>query len=236
MSALDVISVKNPKSPVAEAYRTLRTNIQFSSLDKELKIIAITSSGPNEGKTTTIANLAVTMAQSGSKVLLIDCDLRKSQIHNHFGLNNHKGLTNVLAQQLPLEEAITQTTVMGLDILTAGPKPPNPSELLGSNTMQAFLQRVSQEYDRVLLDAPPIGVVTDAAVLSAIVDGIILTVASGQVTIDAAQRSKELLEKVNANILGVVMNKIPVEGKGYYGYYYYYYDTDKPKLKSRKGK
>ncbi|MEW9123455.1 MAG: CpsD/CapB family tyrosine-protein kinase [Thermotaleaceae bacterium] len=236
MSALDVISVKNPKSPVAEAYRTLRTNIQFSSLDKELKIIAITSSGPNEGKTTTIANLAVTMAQSGNKVLLIDCDLRKSQIHNHFGLNNHKGLTNVLAQQLPLEEAITQTTVMGLDILTAGPKPPNPSELLGSNTMQAFLQRVSQEYDRVLLDAPPIGVVTDAAVLSAIVDGIILTVASGQVTIDAAQRSKELLEKVNANILGVVMNKIPVEGKGYYGYYYYYYDTDKPKLKSRKGK
>lgn len=234
-STSDVISIKKPKSPVAEAFRTLRTNIQFSSLDKELKSIVITSSGPNEGKTTIISNLAVTMAQSGSKVLLIDCDLRKSQIHNHFGLNNHKGLTNVLAQQIPLEEVLKKTAVMGLDVLTAGPKPPNPSELLGSNTMKIFIQSVAQDYDRILLDAPPIGVVTDAAVLSSIADGTILTVAAGQVTIEAAKRSKELLEKVNTNILGVVMNKVPVEGKDYYGYYYYY-SEDRPKPKSRRKK
>lgn len=235
MHTSEVISLINPKSPVAEAYRTLRTNIQFSSFDKDLKSIVVTSSGPGEGKTTTICNLSVTMAHSGSKVLLIDCDLRKSQVHKKFQLSNHQGLTNVLARQMPLEDALKQVGIEGLDILTAGPKPPNPSELLGSQAMKDFIKEVSQEYDRVLIDAPPVGVVTDGAILSTVVDGTILVVASGQVAIEAAKRSKELLEKVKANIIGVLLNKIPVDGRGYYGYYYsYYYNEDKPESKSGK--
>ena len=237
MTATKIISIDNPKSPIAEAYRTLRTNIQFSSFDKELKSIVVTSSGPGEGKTTTVCNLAVTMAQSGSKVLLLDCDLRKSQVHKYFGLNNSQGLTTILAKHLPLQEAIKQTNVIGLDILTSGPKPPNPAELVGSNAMKEFIQQMTHEYDRVLIDAPPVGVVTDAALLSTVADGSILVVAAGQVGIEAAQRAKSLLDKVNANIIGVLLNKIPIEGKGYYGYYYYhYYEDEDTSIIKTKGK
>lgn len=227
MSIGNIVSIDNPKSPIAEAYRTLRTNIQFSSFDKVLKSIVITSSGPGEGKTTTACNLAVTMAQSGSKVLLIDSDLRKSQVHKYFDLNNNQGLTTVLAKQISIEEAIKKSNVFGMDILTAGPKPPNPAELVGSKAMREFIQEMCQQYDRVIIDAPPVGVVTDAALLSTAVDGTILVVASGHVAIEAAQRSKSLLENVNANIIGVLLNKIPMDGRGYYGYYYYhYYDEE----------
>ncbi|SMB88947.1 capsular exopolysaccharide family [Desulfonispora thiosulfatigenes DSM 11270] len=228
MSLLDIISLKNPKSPIAEAYRTLRTNIQFSDLDKALKTIIITSSVPGEGKTTSICNLAVTMAQANSKVLLIDCDLRKSQLHKRFELSNSKGLTNVLAQKIPHQDIIQKTAIEGLDVLTAGPKPPNPSELLGSNAMKDFIAEMSKEYDRVLIDAPPIGVVTDAGILASFADGVILVVAARQVPIEGAQRSKELLERVQANILGVLLNKIPNDSRGYYSYYYYheYYEND----------
>ena len=230
-----IIAMDNPKSPIAEAYRTLRTNLQFSSLDKEMRSIVVTSTGPGEGKTTTICNLAVTMAQSGIKVLLIDCDLRKSQVHKHFELSNNRGITNVLARHASFEEAVKRTQTMGLDILTAGPKPPNPAELVGSNVMKEFIREMTKEYDRVLIDAPPVGVVTDAALLSTIVDGTILVVASGQVNIDATQRSKSLLQKVNANILGGLLNKIQVDGKGYYGYYYYdYYEDDHVSASKRK--
>lgn len=237
MSIDNLISISNPKSPVAEAYRTLRTNIQFSSFDKELKSILITSSGPGEGKTTTICNLAVAMAQSGNKILLIDCDLRKSTVHKVFGLNNKSGLTNILAQRLSCQEVVQKTVVAGLDILTSGPKPPNPAELVGSNTMKEFISQMTKEYDRVLIDAPPVGIVTDAALLSTIADGTILVVAAGQVNIEAAQRSKSLLQKVNANILGVLLNKISVEGRGYYGYYYYdHEDGENSNTKNRSKK
>lgn len=234
----DIISLENPKSPVAEAYRTFRTNIQFSSFDKELKSIVITSSGPGEGKTTTTCNLAVAMAQSGKKVLLVDCDLRKSQIHKNFGLSNQQGLANILLKQLPHTEIIQRTYVENLSVLTAGPKPPNPSELLGSNAMKSFVQKITQDYDNIIFDTPPVGVVTDAAILSAIVDGTILVVASGQVAVEAARRSKALLENVNANIIGVLLNKIPLEGRSYYGYYYYhyYYDGNGEKRKAEKRK
>lgn len=228
MSLLDIISLSKPKSPIAEAYRTLRTNIQFSDLDKTLKTIIITSSAPGEGKTTSICNLAVTMAQANNKVLLIDCDLRKSQLHKRFELSNQKGLTNILAQKIPHQEIIQKTKAGALDVLTAGPKPPNPSELLGSKAMKDFLSLVSKDYDRILIDAPPIGVVTDAGILSTITDGVILVVAAKQAPIEAVQRSKELLDRVNANILGVVLNKIPNDSRGYYSQYYYqdYYGED----------
>jgi capsular exopolysaccharide synthesis family protein len=234
MNRKNIFALDNPKSPVAEAYRTLRTNIQFSSLDKELKSIVITSSSPKEGKTTTICNLAVTMAQSGNKVLLMDCDLRKSQLHHYFELNNDQGLTNVLAQQVSFEEAVKETVTVGLDVLPSGPKPPNPSELLGSNAMKEFVKKMEEKYDKILIDAPPVGIVTDASILSTIADGTILVIASGQVAIEAAQRSKALLQKVNANIIGILLNKLPREGRGYYGYYYYHYYDDEGNIQYAK--
>lgn len=217
----------NPKSPTAESYRVLRTNIQFASVDKPVKVIAATSSTPGEGKTTTIANLAITFAQSGSKVLLIDADLRKPRVHKVFYISNTTGVTSVLAQRIDYTGCVTQTTIDNLYVLPAGPIPPNPSELLSSNAMKNLLAELRGSFDVILIDAPPVGVVTDAAILSTISDGTILVVGSGSVEIEAAQRSKELLEKVNANILGVVLNKITKENYGNYYFSYYYYSEDK---------
>ncbi len=218
-----IITEKSPKSPVAEAFRTLRTNIQFSNIDKNIKTITITSSGPAEGKSTVITNLAVTMAKGNKKVLLIDADFRKPRLNAFFGLSRHIGVTNVLAEDIEYKEVVQQTDIENLDFLASGPIPPNPSELLGSNKMKEFVQKVKEDYDIVLIDAPPVGLVTDAAVLSTIVDGTILVCAVGQANIQAARNAKLLLEKVNANILGVVMNKVPVKGGGYYKYHYYQY-------------
>lgn len=225
----------NPKSPVAEAYRVLRTNIQFASVDKPVKVILVTSSGPEEGKSTTVTNLAISFAQSGGKVLLIDADLRKPTVHKSFGLSNATGMTTVLAQHVDYKTCIVEGKIDNLYILTSGPIPPNPSELLSSNAMKSFIRMLREDFDTILLDSPPAGVVTDAAILSAIVDGTILVVASGKVEIEEAQRAKELLQKVNANILGVVLNKIAKNnGHIYYFNYNYYADDAKPKKKSRK--
>jgi len=221
----ELISLDNPKSPVTEAFRTLRTNIQFYNVDKELKTICITSSGPGEGKTTTICNLAITVARTGKRVLLIDGDLRKPQVHKVFNVVNSKGLTNVLAKQADLSEAVKAVDdVNGLYVLTSGPKPPNPSELLGSNRMKEFLKEAAENYDLILVDTPPVGVVTDPAVVSTMVDGTILVVRSHQTNMEEARRAKQLLENVKANILGVVLNSIPVSGRTYYRYYQYYED------------
>lgn len=221
MSLKTLISLNHPKSAISEAYRSLRTNIQFSSLDKSIKTIAITSSGPGEGKTTTISNLAIAMAQANKRILLIDADLRKPKIHKQFELNNVSGLTNALVLNTPLEDVIRKSTIAGLDILTSGPKPPNPSEILGSKAMKLLIGESKRKYDKVLLDSPPIGVVTDPAVLSAIADGTILLVNFGKTHIEEAQRAKQLLENVNTNILGVVLNRIPTNDKGYYKCFYY---------------
>jgi len=229
---------EKPKSPISEAYRVLRTNIQFSSVDKPLKVIAITSSGPNEGKSTTISNLAITFAQSGSKVLIVDADLRKPTIHKLYDFRNQLGLVNILAKKEALGICIHDTLVDNLYVLTSGPIPPNPSELLQSESMKKFLDEVTEIFDIVLIDTPPVGSVTDAAILSSMVDGIILVAASGQVKIDEIKRSKELLEKVNANIIGVVLNKLDKNAQGNYYYYYYYYygETDDPKMNKKRKK
>ncbi|WHH57520.1 CpsD/CapB family tyrosine-protein kinase [Petroclostridium sp. X23] len=232
-----LITHNNPKSPISEAYRVLRTNIQFSGVDKPLKIMVVTSAGPGEGKSTTIANLAITFAQSGSKVLLIDGDLRKPKVHKTFNTHNQTGLTNVLAQHADYKQYVKQCDIDNLDILTSGPIPPNPSELLSSNSMKKLLERFREDYEIVLIDAPPVGTVTDAAILSTIVDGTILVAASGQVEIEAAQRAKQLLEKVNANIIGVVLNKLSKNEQGnYYYYYYYYYGEDDGNDKKKRKK
>lgn len=217
-----IITHNNPKSPVSEAYRVLRTNIQYSSFDKPLKTIVLTSSGPMEGKTTTVINLAITFAQMGSKVLLIDSDLRKPRIHQIFGFGNKNGLTNFLVnhdENKDYKECIRTCDIANLDIMTCGTIPPNPSELLESNSMKQFIQSVRGEYDMVFLDAPPVGSVTDAAIISTFVDGTILVASSGNVEIEALKRAKELLNKVNAHIIGVVLNKINKKANGNYYYY-----------------
>lgn len=219
-----VITYENPKSPISEAFRTLRTNIQFSSIDKEISSIVITSSGPGEGKSTVSVNTAMTMAQSGKKVLLVDCDLRKPKVHTFFRLFNGQGLTNILSEGLDIKEAVYEPDMeKNLHVLTAGPIPPNPAELLGSRRMKKFVKESETIYDMIILDSPPVGLVTDSAILSTVASGTILVCAVGQAEVEASMSAKGLLEKVDANILGVVLNKVPVKQGGYYKYHYSYY-------------
>lgn len=228
-----LIVYNDPKSPISEAYRILRTNIQYSSLDNPMKTIVITSAGPGEGKTTTIINLGITMAQSGLRVLLIDGDLRKPQIHRTFEIFNKPGLTDVLVNELNCKEGISSTYIERLEILAAGTIPPNPSELLASDRMKQFLGEIREDYDFVLIDTSPAAVVTDASILSAVADGTILVCASGGVSVGGARRAKELLENVNANIIGIILNKILINQKDYSGYYYTCYEK---KHNPKKGK
>lgn len=229
-----VITHTDPKSPISEAYRVLRTNIQYSSIDKKLKTIVVTSSRPMEGKTTTVVNLAVTFAQAGLRVLLIDSDLRKPLVHRLFMISNRVGLTNYLAVHDNIEKYIRFTDIPNLEVLPSGTIPPNPSELLSSNAMKQFIRDMSEMYDLILMDAPPVGNVTDAAIISTYVDGTILVANSGHVGIDAIKRSKELLEKVNANIIGVVLNKLNKSANGNYYYYSYNYYGKAGGLRKRK--
>lgn len=219
----ELIVHNNPKSPISEAYRTLRTNIQFSNIDENIKSIVITSSGPSEGKSTVISNLALTMAQVDNKVLLIDADLRRPRIHKIFNISNIHGLTTIISTNLDYREAIIFTGMGNLDILLSGPIPPNPAELLGSIKMKKFLEAIKEYYDIILLDAPPVGVVTDAAVLSTICDRVAIVSAVGESTINAAIDTKKLLQNVNANNLGVIMNKVPIKNGAYYKHYFYSY-------------
>ena len=220
----NLIINEDVKTPIGEAYRTIRTNIQFSMPKGQLRTMLITSSTPEEGKSTTTSNLAITMAESGNRVLLIDADLRKSVIHKMFELPNLKGLTNVLAEDLDYREILRSTKVKGLDILTGGPKPPNPSELLGSDKMRTFLESLKKDYDIIILDTPPVLPVTDAAILASLVDGVVLVSSYGQTTFEGLARAKVQLENVDAKILGVILNKVPASKRGGHYYYYYYYD------------
>lgn len=222
-----LITNGDAKSPVVEAYKTLRTNIQFSSVDKEMKVVLVTSPSPSEGKSTTISNLAITMAQADQKVLLIDCDLRKPVIHKVFNIDNVKGITNILVEGIDYKSVLHDVGIENLSILTTGPKPPNPSELLGSARMQEFIASVRKDFDMILIDTVPAVPVTDPAVLSRLVDGVIIVVDYGTSTYEMALKAKENLERVNANILGMVINRVPVtKSYGYYCYYYYYEDSD----------
>jgi len=218
----ELITMKNPKSQAAEAFRTLRTNIQFSTLDQEIKTIVVTSSQPDEGKSTIISNLAITFAENNKKVLLIDCDLRKPIVHKNFALSNSDGLTSLVARESKLEECIKTTTISNLYILTSGPIPPNPAELLGSKKMKSLLKEFSEVFDIILLDTPPVLAVTDAQILSTLCDGVVLVTSFGQAEKNAVVRAKELIDKVGGRILGVVMNKVPNKSKSYYYYRYNY--------------
>jgi non-specific protein-tyrosine kinase len=209
-----LITLRDPSSAAAEAYRTLRTNLLFSSLDKPLHTLLVTSSAPNEGKSTSVANLAVTMAQAEQSVLLVDCDLRRPGLHTLFGLPNEVGLTNAILAQDEGPLPIQATSVPGLRLLTSGPLPPRPADLLGSRRMGALIERLRREADIVLFDTPPVVAVTDAAVLAPRVDGVLLVLHAGQTRRDRARESRQILEKVKANIVGVVLNGAKLE-RGY---------------------
>lgn len=211
-----LITLRDPNSAVAEAYRTLRTNILFSSLDRPLHTLLITSTSPDEGKSTTLANLAVTMAQAEQRVLLVDCDLRRPSLHAIFGLPNERGLTSALLEQPDGPLPVQETGVAGLRLLTSGPLPPRPADLLGSRRMGALIERLRSEADIVLFDTPPVVAVTDAAVLAPRVDGVLLVLQAGQTRRDRARQARQMLEKVKANIIGVVLNGARLE----HGYSY----------------
>jgi capsular exopolysaccharide synthesis family protein len=216
-----LITSRHPKSPVSESFRSIRTNIDFSSFDKEINTLLITSSSPAEGKSTVTANLGVTMAATGKKTLIIDADLRNPTQHKCFGISNNIGLTNVLVNESILfEDALVCTNVDNLFLLTTGPLPPNPAELLNSKKMRDFFAFLTQHFDMILVDAPPVMAVTDASILASYLDGVILVVASGQAKIEQIRSAKEQLSKVQANLLGAVLNKAPKNGSYYYHYYY----------------
>lgn len=222
METINLIANKDPKSPVSEAYRTIRTNIQFANVSgKELKTIMLTSSEANEGKSTTISNLGAVMAQFGSRVLVVDCDMRNPTQHKNFQVSDH-GLSDCISARGNIMSYVQQTEVEGLYVLTAGPVAPNPSEILGSQVMVDILKTVTECFDYVLVDTPPVLPVTDAAVVGGIVDGVILVVASGSTSPTNAKEAKTRLEKGGARILGVVLNKVDVAHSHSYGYYYYY--------------
>lgn len=224
----DIIVHNRPKSTIAEAYRAIRTNIEFANIDKNIRTILVTSTTPGEGKTTTLANIAATMTQNGERVLVIDCDMRKPRVHKVFEISNKKGLADMLRKEHNYVDYIQRVEDLHLDVLTAGRIPGNPSELLHSKAMKNLIASLKESYDYIFLDTPPVTPVTDATILSGYIDGVILVVSSGAVEIDLAKRAVQSMTTIGANILGVVINKLKVENaKQYQTYYYYQSKEDK---------
>jgi len=216
---------KKPKSIVSEAYRTLRTNIQYSSFDKAIKTIVVTSAEAAEGKSTVSGNLALSFAQNEKKVIIIDCDLRKPSVHKNFKISNLSGLSEVLIGKANLDEVI-QSRNENLDILPSGKIPPNPSEMLSSTAMSNLIENLREKYDIVILDSAPLQAVTDAQILSTKADGTILVIRAQRTNRDSVIEAKNLLSKVDANILGTVLHAVEnTRGK----YYYYYGSSDEKK-------
>ncbi len=210
------------RTVVGEAFRTIRTSLNYTADRKTMKTLLVTSGGPDDGKTLVAVNIALSYAQAGERVLLIDCDLRRPSCHRRLKVTNETGLTNVLVDSLGLSDAIVECPDTGLHILTSGPIPPNPAELLDSPAMGQVLETVRGQYDHVVIDTPPTLIVADATILASKVDGIVLVIVSGETRIDMAQETKSVLEKARGRILGVVLNKVNY-GKGHYKYRYYRY-------------
>lgn len=219
------VAAASPRSPVTEAFRVLRTNIQYAGVDRPLDSLIFTSAEPGVGKSTVLANLAHVLAQSGQQVLLVEGDLRRPTLHRQMELSNRVGLANLfLREDMPVERVIRETGHPNLFVLPAGETPPNPSELLGSGQMQATLSQLRARFDRVLIDTPPLLAVTDAAVLAPSVAGVVLVAKPGETKVPALQQAVQQLRHVGATIVGVVLNDVDL-GDTRYGYYYdsYYY-------------
>lgn len=208
---------KAPKSIDAEAYRSLRSNIEYSSFDDEYRAIVVTSSVPGEGKSTTSGNLALSLAQSGNKVLLVDCDMRKPSIHKKFKISNISGTAELLLRKESFED-VANFYNENLTIITAGKIPPNPSEMLSSRAMTAFIKEMKKEFKYIILDTPPLQAVTDAQVLSTKADGVLLVVRAGSTKRDAVLNSVDLIKKVKGKVIGMVLNGVENKKNSYYYY------------------
>lgn len=218
----NLITKNDPKAPASEAFREIRTNLHYMSVDKELKTLVVTSPSLGEGKTVTAVNMAVALAKSGKSVLVIDADLRKPKVHHYFGIENDKGLTNIIKGDIDEKEvnSLTLRGIPNLSVIPSGPIPPNPAEILSSNKMKQFLENLKGKYDVIIIDTPPVGQVTDAAILAGIADGTILVFACNQTRIDMAKRAKKALASVNSNIIGTVLTKLDTGRAKYYNYEY----------------
>lgn len=214
-----LITHYRPQSPASEQYRTMRTNLQFASLNEEIRLITVTSSSPGEGKSTTAANLAISLAQQGFSTLLIDGDMRKPTCHYTFGMDNQSGLTNVLINVHSLSDVLRKSFVPNLHILASGPIPPNPAELLSLIQMDWLLNELRKQFDYIIVDSPPVLAVADAQILAQRSDGVILVVSSGKTEKENGLKAKELLSRANTKLLGVVLNKKEKKGSHYQEYY-----------------
>ena len=214
-----LITVAEPRSPISEAYRTLRTNLEFASLDQELRTLVVTSAGVGEGKSTTLANLAVVSAQAGRRVLLVDADLRRPRLHDIFGLSNTSGLTTAMMDETALlSPPLQETGINGLSVLTSGQLPPNPAELMSSRRMEEVIEALIERADQILFDTPPVVAVTDAAVLATKVDGVLLVVSAGKTRRESARAAVQRLEQINARLVGTVLTNVQMDS-GFRGYY-----------------
>jgi capsular exopolysaccharide synthesis family protein len=226
-----LVTVTDFGSVGAEAYRTLRTNLIFSQAIQTLRTIVITSPSPKDGKTTTAANLAVTFAQQGMRVLIIDCDMRKARLHNMFGLPREPGFSQLLARQATVEQVVQQTSIENLSLISAGLLPANPSELLGSAIARTTIESLAAQYDIVILDTPPVHVAADSLILGSMANGVLLVLRAGYSEREAAQEALQRLLNVGAHVVGAVLNdpdhKVPE-----YGSYYYYYDYHDEKVEA----
>ena len=232
----ELIAYKDPKSPISEVFRTLRTNIQFTSTNNNTKVLLITSTFPAEGKSWIASNVAAVFAQTGKRVVLIDADMRKGRQYNIFGALPKPGLSNYLSQieddkgsvaSKELTDYIQKTEVENLELMAAGTIPPNPSELLTSNRMKELLDELKNKYDIVIIDGTPCKLVTDSVILSSIVDSTLIIAAYKSTKKDALDGVIKNIKNVGGNIAGVVFNKIPTSGKKYQEKYYYYGEEEK---------
>jgi len=238
----DLIALHSPKSTASESYRGIRTNILFSTAESVPQVILVCSSGPREGKTITTANIAITMAQAGSKIIILDCDMRRPEIHNLFGVTRERGMSNILVGTDNIGKIIQSTKIPNLDIITSGPIPPNPSEILGSKRMKGLLVALRKKYNHILIDSPPVTAVTDALVLSKSADGVIMVIRMGDMAKQIVKNGISQFNNVGAHIIGAVLNGIDLSSSKYsyyyYQYYRYYYGEDgekkKPTGKKRK--
>lgn len=226
--APEMVTFHSPKSISSEAYRGIRTNILFSSADTEPQVLLISSAGPQEGKTITSTNIAIAMAQSGNKVVLIDCDLRRPKVHKLFGIKKDEGMTNLLVGNRKINDVIFETKIPNLYVIPSGPIPPNPSEILGSKRMKDLLDKLRLDFNKIIIDSPPIAAVTDSSILAKSADGVVLVVRAGETAREMVKTGVEQLKGIGAHVLGAVLNGVDTANDTYYyyQYYYYYYGED----------
>jgi capsular exopolysaccharide synthesis family protein len=234
----ELVLIHSPKSTASESFRGIRTGILFSSADTPPQVILVTSAAPGEGKSSCVANLGATLAMAGSKVVILDCDMRRPRLHKIFNCPREIGISSVLVGTSPLSHVVVHTVVENLDLIPCGPIPPNPSEIVGSRKIKQLIDELRKHYQHILIDSPPITAVTDAVLLSQVSDSVLLVIRAGDTPKPVIQNGIEQLKNVNAHIMGAILNGIKTgrDSYYYYQYYYYYYGDDGEKRKNVRGK